>query len=143
MKREKRPILLLTACCLSASVLMLAQESTVELPQDKGPDTIDVSGYPAPLQDTYKLFRTKCSKCHTIARPINTTMARDEWERYVKRMMHKPNSGISSGDGKRIFAFLIHDQEVRKSPNPAAFFPALSQEEIEKLQQLQQQRKSR
>ena len=114
-------------------LLVVAQQSNVVLPQDKGPDKIDVSAYPAPMQTAYKLFSTKCSKCHTIARPINTMMKRDEWERYVKRMMHKPNSGISDNQGKQIFDFVVYDQTERKDKNPKAFFPALSDEEIEKL----------
>ena len=114
-------------------LLLTAQQSNVTLPQDKGPDKIDVSAYPAPLQAAYKLFTAKCSKCHTIARPLNTMMKRDEWERYVKRMMHKPNSGISDGQGKQIFDFMVYDQTERKDKNPKAFFAALSDEEIEKL----------
>jgi len=117
----------------SIVLALVAQESNVVLPQDKGPDKIDVSAYPAEIQKDYKLFSSKCSKCHTIARPINTLMSRDEWERYVKRMMHKPNSGISESQGKEIFAFLMHDQINRKDKNPKAFFRALSDEEIEKL----------
>jgi hypothetical protein len=112
---------------------LLAQTSNIVLPQDKGPDKIDVSGYPAPTQAAYKVFSSKCSKCHTIARPINTMMKRDEWERYVKRMMHKPNSGIGDNQGKQIFDFLVYDQTTRKDKDPKAFFPALSDEEIEKL----------
>ena len=123
---------ILTGC--SASLLLLAQTAgNVTLPQDKGPAKIDVSAYPAPMQADYKLFAGKCSKCHTIARPINTMMTRDEWERYVKRMMHKPNSGISDAQGKQIFDFLIYDQAERKDKNPKGFYPALSDEEIEKL----------
>jgi cytochrome c5 len=118
---------------LLAPLSLVAQTSKVVLPQDKGPDKIDVSPYPAPQQAAYKLFSTKCSKCHTIARPINTLMKRDEWERYVKRMMHKPNSGISDSQGKQIFDFLVFDQAERKDKNPKAFFPALSDEEIDKL----------
>jgi hypothetical protein len=114
-------------------LLLGAQQSNIVLPQDKGPDKIDVSAYPAPLQAAYKLFSTKCSKCHTIARPINTMMKREVGERYVKRMMHKPNSGINDTQGKQIFDFLIFDQTERKDKNPKAFFPALSDEEIEKL----------
>ena len=114
-------------------LVLAAQTSNVVLPQDKGPDKIDVSAYPAPQQAAYKVFTTKCSKCHTIARPMNTMMKRDEWERYVKRMMHKPNSGISDAQGKTIFEFLVYDQTERKDKNPKAFFPALSDEEIEKL----------
>jgi len=118
---------------LLAPLSLVSQTSNVVLPQDKGPDKIDVSAYPAEQQGAYKVFSTKCSKCHTIARPINTMMKRDEWERYVKRMMHKPNSGISDSQGKDIFAFLMYDQTNRKDKNPKAFFRALSDEEIEKL----------
>lgn len=125
----KRLIQLMTIVPL----LLAAQTSNVTLPQDKGPDKIDVSAYPAPMQAAYKVFSTKCSKCHTIARPINTTMTQDEWSRYVKRMMHKPNSGISDSQGKQIFDFLSYDQANRKLKNPSAFFRALSDEEIAKL----------
>jgi cytochrome c5 len=118
---------------LLAPLSLVSQTSNVVLPQDGGPKTIDVSAYPAEHQAAYKVFTTKCSKCHTIARPMNTMMTRDEWERYVKRMMHKPNSGISDAQGKQIFDFLVFDQTQRKDKNPKAFFPALSDEEIEKL----------
>ena len=113
--------------------LLMAQSSNVTLPQDKGPDKVDVSGYPAPMQKSYKVFASKCSKCHTIARPINTMMTRPEWERYVKRMMHKPNSGISDGQGKDIFEFLVFDQTTRKDKDPKSFYRALTDEEIAKL----------
>jgi cytochrome c5 len=126
----KKPILTMI---LLAPLSLVSQTSNVVLPQDSGPKTIDVSAYPAPQQAAYKVFTTKCSKCHTIARPMNTMMTHDEWERYVKRMMHKPNSGISDAQGKEIFDFLIYDQTARKDKNPKAFFPALSDEEIEKL----------
>jgi hypothetical protein len=118
---------------LLAPLSLVGQTSNVVLPQDKGPDKIDVSAYPAPQQAGYKTFSTKCSKCHTIARPINTMMKRDEWERYVKRMMHKPNSGIGDSQGKQIFEFVVYDQVERKDKTPKAFFPALNDEEIAKL----------
>jgi hypothetical protein len=118
---------------LLAPLSLVSQTSNVTLPQDKGPDKIDVSAYPAAQQANYKLFVTKCSKCHTIARPMNTMMKREEWQRYVMRMMHKPNSGISDSQGKEIFEFLVYDQTERKDKNAKAFFPALSDEEIEKL----------
>ena len=124
---------LIQTMMLLAPLALAAQTNNVVLPQDKGPDKIDVGAYPAPQQAAYKVFTAKCSKCHTIARPINTMMKRDEWERYVKRMMHKPNSGISDNQGKQIFAFLVFDQTERKDKNPTTFFQALSDEEIEKL----------
>lgn len=124
---------------VAAPLMIVAQTSNVTLPQDKGPSKIDVKSYPAAMQKDYKLFESKCSKCHTIARPINTTMTREEWERYVKRMMHKPNSGISGSQGKDIFDFLAYDQQVRKDKNPKAFYKMLTDDEIQKLKSQQSQ----
>jgi hypothetical protein len=135
----KKVLQLMAAIAACVPLLLMAQKSNVLLPQDKGPEKIDVSSYPAPIQSAYKLFSTKCSKCHTIARPINTLMKRDEWERYVKRMMHKPNSGINDSQGKKIFDFLIFDETSRKDKDPKSFFPALSDEEIKKLKAAQGQ----
>lgn len=128
----KRLIQILTIAGICA-VAAPAQGNNVVLPQDKGPDKLDVAKYPAPIQAGYKLLESKCSKCHTPARPLNTMMKREEWERYVKRMMHKPNSGISDSQGKQIFEFLVYDQTERKDKNAKAFYPALSDEEIAKL----------
>ena len=122
---------------LAGLALPLAAQVNVTLPQDKGPDKIDVSSYPPEMQKAYKVFSSKCSKCHTIARPINTTMTRAEWERYVKRMMHKPNSGINEKQGKEIFDFVMYDETQRKARNPSAFHRALTDEEIQKLQKQQ------
>ena len=124
---------LIQTMILLAPLALVVQTSNVVLPQDKGPDKIDVSAYPAAQQANYKMFAGKCSKCHTIARPLNTMMTKAEWERYVKRMMHKPNSGINDTQGKQIFEFVVYDQTERKDKNPKAFFKALSDEEIEKL----------
>jgi hypothetical protein len=137
MEKTSRMMLLLALAGIS--ILLTAQTSNVVLPQDKGSDKIDVSIYPEEMRSAYKVFTSKCSKCHTIARPINTTMSREEWERYVKRMMHKPNSGISDKQGKQIFDFIMHDEVNRKAKNPKAFYRALSDEEIQKLQSQERQ----
>jgi hypothetical protein len=82
---------------------------------EKGPATIDVSKYPQGIQDNYAIFSQKCSQCHKLSRPINSDyVLPDEWSRYVKRMMHKPGSGIDSSDGKKIYEFLVYDSSVRK-----------------------------
>jgi hypothetical protein len=82
---------------------------------DKGPATIDVSKYPPEIQENYKLFSKKCTHCHTLARPINSDYALpDEWSRYVKRMMRKPDSQISADEAKKIYEFLVYDSKIRK-----------------------------
>jgi len=82
---------------------------------EKGPASIDISKYPQGIQDNYQVFSQKCTQCHKLSRPINSDFVLpDEWSRYVKRMMRKPGSGISSTEGKEIFEFLVYDSSVRK-----------------------------
>ena len=82
---------------------------------EKGSATVDVSKYPDTIKEDYQVFSEKCSQCHKLSRPINSDYALpDEWSRYIKRMMHKPGSGISAGDGKKIYEFLVYDASVRK-----------------------------
>src|ERR1039457_1222416 len=82
---------------------------------EKGAATVDISKYPDGIKENYEVFSTKCSQCHKLSRPINSDYALpEEWSRYIKRMMHKPGSGISAGDGKKIFDFLAYDSSVRK-----------------------------
>ena len=82
---------------------------------EQGPATIDVSKYPDGIKENYEVFSTKCTQCHKLSRPINSDYALpEEWSRYIKRMMYKPGSGISAGEGKKIFDFLVYDSSIRK-----------------------------
>ena len=82
---------------------------------EKGPATIDVSKYPEGIKSNYEVFSQKCTQCHKLSRPINSDYALpDEWSRYVKRMMHKPGSGINAAEGKEIYEFLVYDSSIRK-----------------------------
>jgi hypothetical protein len=97
---------------------------------EKGPATINVSKYPEAIQDEYQVFSAKCSQCHKLSRPINSDYALpDEWSRYIKRMMHKPGSGISGGDGKKIYDFLVYDASIRKKKMVDEKLAKLSPEE--------------
>lgn len=82
---------------------------------DLGPDTIDVSAYPQKMQRAYTVFAQQCSRCHTLARAINSQWATSVfWEHYVKRMWRKPGSGINGAEAKQIWEFLVYDSQVRK-----------------------------
>ena len=82
---------------------------------EKGPATVDISKYPDSIKEDYQVFSEKCSQCHKLSRPINSDYALpEEWSRYVKRMMHKPGSGIGASEGKKIYDFLVYDSSVRK-----------------------------
>jgi len=107
-----------TVILLAAAVVAIAQDPSSEeqlAEFDKGPQSIDVSGYPEEMQQRYEIFAERCSKCHTLARPISSDYAlEEEWSRYVKRMMRKPGSGIAPKDAKQIFEFLAYDSSIRK-----------------------------
>jgi len=85
------------------------------LAYDKGPAKIDVSKYPDDIRPKYKTFTTLCSKCHTIARAINSDYVLDEeWQQYIRQMMDKGGSLISADDAKSIYTFLTYDSKIRK-----------------------------
>lgn len=90
-----------------------AEEEIHVFDADLGPAFIDVSGYPQEYQALYPLFAQKCSKCHTLARPVNSSMTGDEWWAYVSRMSRKPGSGISPATAEKIFDFLSYDSKTR------------------------------
>jgi hypothetical protein len=121
--KTKLPIVLLGVAALALIWVSLARgadqldaETKARVERfEKGPATINVSKYPSGIQTNYEVFTQKCSQCHKLSRPINSDYALpDEWSRYIKRMMNKPGSGISSGDGKKIYDFLVYDSSVRK-----------------------------
>ena len=91
-----------------------------------------IKTYPEDIQKGYKVTLVKCAKCHTPTRGFNTIMYNQEdWKRYVKRMMSKPNSNISSDEGKQIYLFLKYDQENRKETNPQDFYAPETMEKPE------------
>src|SRR5664279_4191780 len=118
--RNPKVITVVALLCGSALVARAADELDAETKArverfEKGAATIDVSKYPDGIKDNYQVFSEKCTQCHKLSRPINSDYASpDEWSRYIKRMMHKPGSGISSADGKKIYEFLTYDSSVRK-----------------------------
>ena len=83
-------------------------------PADKGPNFIDVTTYSPEMQEAYELFTRKCSRCHTVARPINSTFNAEEWRKYVYKMMRKPGSGLNLKTTEKIIKFLIYDSEHRE-----------------------------
>ncbi len=111
-------------------------------PNDFGPTTIDVSHYPKKMQAYYKLFLKRCSKCHTVARPINAQFLeltkegelvakKDDpeifkdtdvwkvsptiWDQFVHKMMAKHGAVISKKEGREIYEFLVYDSKRRKT----------------------------
>ena len=56
----------------------------------------------------------RCSRCHTLARPLNADITEFEhWKAYVRRMRHHAGSGISPQDAKTILVFLKYYAQQR------------------------------
>ena len=83
-------------------------------PADLGLAKIDVSSYPRKMRQSYKIFAGKCSRCHTLARPINSNFSAEEWQEYVYKMMNKSGSGLTKEISDEIIRFLIYDHQIRK-----------------------------
>ncbi len=70
-------------------------------------DGLDVSTLPAEVQSDYALFAQRCSKCHSLARPLGAGITEDSyWHMYVEKMRRQPGSGISEADTVPILRFL-------------------------------------
>ena len=81
---------------------------------DGGPNFIDVSEYPEEMQMLYAVFTRRCSRCHTISRPINSNFKAEEWRKYVLKMMRKPGSGLNPKTAEQIIKFLTYDAQHRE-----------------------------
>ncbi len=75
-------------------------------PRDNGPGTIDVSRYPEEMQKGYAMFSVKCAKCHPLARSVNARFTAQDWKRYMKKMIRRPNSGVNEEQAASIYGFL-------------------------------------
>jgi hypothetical protein len=91
---------------LALALALSAAEKVAHDPRDDGADRIDVTAYPKEQQARYPVFVQKCSKCHPVARPINSRFDSSEWKRYMKKMIRRPNSGINEEQAADIYEFL-------------------------------------
>ena len=93
---------------------------------DLGSPQVDVAGYPRAQQENYATFASVCSRCHTLARPINSPIAaRADWRRYIKRMYARSkiqsDKTFTAAQAKSVVEFLTYDAKVRKIARRAAF----------------------
>lgn len=89
---------------------------------------LDTSKMPDDVRADYDLFARKCSKCHSLARPLTANITDNEqWALYVNRMRRQPASGISPEDATAILRFLhyyaadlrrIHAEKNGAAPVP-------------------------
>ena len=79
---------------------------------------LEVATLPPDLRDDYAVFAHKCSKCHSLARPLQSGITDDEfWKEYVARMRRQPASGIYPSDEAPILRFLHYYATTQRRPN--------------------------
>jgi len=87
---------------LLACTALGACASTMELSEG-----MDLSAVPPEQQADYAVFAQRCSKCHSLARPLNSGITDDAyWRMYVEKMKRQPGSGITENDRPPILRFL-------------------------------------
>jgi len=80
-------------------------------------DALDPQTLPENVRSDYQVFARRCSKCHSLARPLTAGITdQGQWENYVRRMRMQPASGITAEDQVLILRFLKYysDEERKK-----------------------------
>ena len=80
---------------------------------------MDPTAVPPEEQTDYAVFAQRCSKCHSLARPLNSGITDDGfWRMYVEKMRRQPASGITEQDTVPILRFLHWYSQPQ--PHPGA-----------------------
>ena len=100
--------------------------------QNAAAPKVDVSGYPPEIQRDYRLFKRKCSECHSTANSLKLSMSPEQWKYWVGQMAAMPSSNINNKDATDILAFLNYDEAHRKAAAKAtpAKAPAENQDSV-------------
>lgn len=92
-----------------------------------GGEGLDTATIPADVQGDYQVFAHRCSKCHSLARALNSGIDDDVfWAHYVARMRRQPASGISREDEVMILRFLHYyslDQKRTRAGTTSGALP--------------------
>ncbi len=88
----------------------------------------EVASASAASRADYDVFALRCSKCHSLARPLNSGIDDDGyWRTYVAKMRRQPGSGISAQDSVAILRFLHqYSIEQRRRKGKPVDSPALT-----------------
>ncbi|HMJ53432.1 MAG TPA: hypothetical protein VK540_15205 [Polyangiaceae bacterium] len=85
---------------------------------------LEPAALPAELRTDYAIFAQRCSKCHSLARPLNSGISDENyWSLYVARMRRQPGSGISQEDAGPILRFLHYYTVEQQHKNEKAVPP--------------------
>lgn len=114
MTTERRPLSAIVALVFALFVASTLAACATDSGRRGGLAPERVAALPPKVRESYDLFEFKCSRCHTLARPLNADITDFEhWRAYVTRMRRQSGSGISEADGEQILVFLRHLTEER------------------------------
>ncbi|HKQ69033.1 MAG TPA: hypothetical protein VJT73_06830 [Polyangiaceae bacterium] len=103
---------------VAASLLMLAT-TACRLASPRF-ESLDPQQMPEDLRHDYALFAQRCSKCHSLSRPLQSGITDDlYWTYYVERMRRQQGSGISPEDQRHILRFLHYFSTGKVRPEQA------------------------
>lgn len=101
------PVILSGACTVAAALLAC--------PGAGRDDGLNAANLPQEVRSDYVLFAQRCSKCHSLSRPLESGITDDDfWRAYVERMRRQPSSGISPSDETPILRFLHYYSAEQK-----------------------------
>src|SRR5256885_16136139 len=115
---------------ISSTLLVLGLALFVNACRHEPPrfEGLDPRQMPVEVRADYALFAQRCSKCHSLARPLQSGIIGDDyWADYVERMRRQPGSGISPEDATLILRFLHYfstGQVMRQELRSEAISPA-------------------
>ena len=91
---------------LAAALLGACAEGAAGVPPEQ---------VPPDLRADYQVFAVRCSKCHSLSRPLQSGITDDRhWASYIARMRLQPGSGITADDAPRILRFLSYYSRQRQ-----------------------------
>jgi hypothetical protein len=106
--------------CLALAAAMFAAGAAVALgcSSTRREGGIEPASLPSDIQADYAMFARRCSKCHSLARPLSASITDDDfWREYVERMRRQPASGITVADEEPILRFLHYWSHKERRPH--------------------------
>ena len=85
-------------------------------------EAVDITSYPVELHSSYKIFKVRCSACHSLSESMGTPRSEQGWAQEVKRMQAMASSHISDREADEIAKFLVYHEGHRtpaESPETA------------------------
>lgn len=109
-----------TVVSLAAGLSAAQAQDEPLFPNDLGAGWVEVEGYSQYQQRNYKVFSRTCSRCHTLARPINAgPRTRAGWLGVSGRMaghaQDKPWAAFAAADRDAAVEFLVYDSFRRRN----------------------------